>query len=106
MKDNKVNRTISATLSANLKFSTIDILDYESLAIELVHASGVAGNFELQQSNSGSYWFTISGSSLAADATNGLFWSVNNINARFLRVAYVGASSGQAVTINVVAKDL
>ena len=60
-------------------------------SIELIVAAGATGNFFIEVSNSGTNFYTVDDSTLAADDA-GLFWNLGNINFRFVRVGYDGSS--------------
>lgn len=102
--ENKVLRKISGVMSDNIAFESINILGVEAACIEFFHQAGVAGNFSIQVSNSGTRWFDFPSSTLAADDA-GLMWNLSNLNHRFLRVKFAGVDAGSTYEMITIIKD-
>jgi hypothetical protein len=96
------NSTQTGSLSAGWTSDEYKIGTMVSGSLEFKAAAGVAGNFYLEVSNSGTDWFTVDGSTMAAD-DDGLFWNIGSVNSRFLRIGYSGVST-QAFSIYSVFK--
>ncbi len=95
------NSTATSTLAASWTSDIYQCGPMISGSLELIHAAGVTGNFYIEVSNSGTNFYTVDGTTVAANDL-GLFWNITNLNSRYVRIGYSGSTAAAVSIYNVM----